>query len=186
MNAKPQVTHLPDGGSFWTAELELLTVCVYVPHTELPDDLLNFGYEAPYLLVFEDHPRTAREAADFAAASGLGGIAAAAAGSVVFVSPRCEGGWRDAQDSLYQELIAHTKIHQYHEHGYAILHNRLTGSNDGYAIRGAIYRAFVYGKGDAADYIATRLLKAMEGAGLWGPADIVPTACILEGLSVSP
>lgn len=186
LTTKPNVARLTDGSCTWTAAYERLCVRVYVPRTDLPDDLLNFGYEAPYLVYFTESLPDEAQAKALAETSGLAGIAANAAGSVVFVAPRCEGGWKAAPEGLYEELIENTKIHQYHEDGVAILNNRFRRTIDGYAIRGAIYRAFVYGKGDAADYIAAHLLRPIQGAGLWGPADIVPTACILEGLSVPP
>ena len=186
MQDKPEVMRFADGSCYWTADFERFRARVYVPKTTLIDDIVNFGYEAPYLLIFENEPMSASETKAWAEANGWASIAADAAGSLVFVSPKGEGGWKNAPEGLYEELIENSKIHQYHEDGMVILRNRFTKSTDGYAIRGAIYRAFLYGQGDAADYIASHLLKAIQGAGLWGPADIVPTACILEKLSVCP
>ena len=186
MNQKPIVTAWADGSCRWSETFEHFRVLVYVPATDLPDDLLNFGYEAPYLLVLEDELPAPEAAKAYAEKSGLAAVASGAASSVVFVAPTEAGGWKTADEELYKELIANTKIHEYHEHGMAILNNRFTHSIDGYAIRGAIYRAMLFCKGDAADYAAGCLLKPVTGAGLWGPADIVPTACVLEGLSVIP
>lgn len=185
MKNKPNIAEFIDKSIIWEQKFDLFTAKVYVPKTDLPEKIINFGYEAPYLLYFEDKKLSCEEAKNVADSSGLSAIAAAKATSVVFISPN-EGGWENADEELFKELIANSKIHQYHEDGMAILKNRFTHTTDGYAIRGAIFRTYIYGKDAAADYIATKLLKTINGEGLWGPADIEPTAVILENLSVMP
>lgn len=188
MTEKPQVNKFRDGTKMWTHTYDTFKAKVYVPVVDdsLRADIINYGFLAPYLLVFAEEDITEPSAKSYADDTGLAGIASRFASSVVYVYPTCEGGWKNATEELFKDLIANSKIHQYYEDGYAICHNRLKKTFEGYAIRGAIFRTFLFGKGESADYIARNLLKEITGEGLWGPADIAPTACVLEGLSVMP
>lgn len=186
MKEKPIVRTFDDGSKIWGHAFEKFRVKVYVPTTKLPEQIINFGFEAPYLLIFEEEEMSEEAAKQYAEEKGLAKIASDYATSVVFIYPTCEGGWQQADEDLFVELISKSKIHEYHEDGYAILNNRFTKSCDGYAIRGAIFRTFLFGKGKSADYIAEKLCKTINGEGLWGPADVTPTVCILEGLEKMP
>lgn len=186
ISEKPEVRLFQDNTKIWSHTFDSFKAKVYVPLTNLPEKIMNYGYEAPYLLVFEEEEMDEDAAKKYADEKGLAGIASRYASSVVFVYPTCEGGWENADVDMYRELIASSKIHEYHQDGYAILINRFTKGCDGYAIRGAIYRAFLFGKGKSAQYIADNLLRTVNGEGLWGPADIIPAGCILEGLSSNP
>ena len=104
----------------------------------------------------------------------------------MFVSPTAADGWASADESLFAELIANSKIHQYHKDGYVTLRNRFTGGTEGYSIRGAIFRTYLYGYGASADYIAKNLLTTVNGEYLWGPGEITPAVCTLERLSFVP
>lgn len=186
MKEKPIINTFEDGSKIWNHTFDTFKVKVYVPTTDLPEKTINYGFDAPYLLVFEDIELDNDEAKQYAEQNGLADIASANASSVVYIYPTCSGGWKNATDALWIELISKSKIHEYYEDGYAILNNRFTKECEGYAIRGAIYRTYLFGKNSSADYIATHLLKTIEGDGLWGKADIIPAGCVLEGLSVSP
>lgn len=183
---KPEVKSFPDSTAYWDYTFSTFKTKVYLPVSDKRDGILNYGYTAPYLLVFEEQEMSADEAKSFAEESGLARIASEYGSSVVFVYPTCEGGWKNASDDLYLELIANSKIHECHKDGYAILNNRLKKVFEGYGIRGAIFRTFLFGYGESADYIAKHLIREIEGEGLWGPADVAPAACILERLSVAP
>lgn len=182
----PEVTDVNKGDKIWDHDFKTFYAKVYVPKSNLPGDIINFGYSAPYIIIFTDFPFTNEIAIEYARASKLKEIAAAYDTSIVFIHPLNDGGWKMAPEGIFEELIENSKIHQYHKDGYAILNNRFTQTIDGYAIRGAIYRTCLIGKGDGANYIATHLLKKIMGAGLWGPADIAPTVCLLENLSTEP
>lgn len=182
----PDVQEFNNGDKIWDHTFNTFHAKVYVPKSKLPGDIINFGYSAPYFLIFTDFPFTNEIAIEYARASKLGQIAAEYDTSVVFIHPLNEGGWKMAPEGIFEEIIENSKIHQYHKDGYAILNNRFTHTTDGYAIRGAIFRTMLIGKGDGADYIARNLLKKITGAGLWGPADIAPTVCLLENLSTQP
>lgn len=184
MEQKPEVKAFPDGSRIWSHQFETFSVKVYQPVTDLPEQVINFGFEAPYLLWLEEEPLNEGAAKALADENGLAEIASGHASTVVFVSPA--DGWDKADESLFIELIHHSRIHQYHHDGYAELNNRFTHTVEGYAIRGAIFRTCLYGSGKAADYIAAHLLKTIEGDGLWGPADVTPAVCVLENLSVTP
>lgn len=188
MTEKPEAIKTKDG-VIWEKSFDFFRVIVYFPRTELPEKLINFGYSAPYLLVFTEKEFSFDEAVSYADTVGLSKIASDYATTVVFINPISDGlfdSWDNTSEELYKELILNSKIHQYHEDGYAILDNRFTHTIEGYAIRGAIFRAFVFAEGKAADYVGKNLLKTIEGEGLWGTADIAPTVCILKNMSVIP
>lgn len=186
MQNKPNVNIYEDGSKMWSHTFENFKAKVYVPVSRVKDNVINYGFAAPYLLVFEENESDEPSAKSLADGNGLAEIAAGFDSSVVFIYPTCKGGWENATEELFTEIIANSKIHECYEDGYAILNNRFTKSCDGYAIRGAIFRTFLFGKGKSADYIAGKLIKTVKGEGLWGPADVAPTACILEGLSDKP
>lgn len=186
MKEKPQVSYFEDGSRIWRHSFELFTATVYVPKNSLPDDVINFGFESPYILIFSDDLLDEDKMKEYADKNELAFFASKYATSIVFINANTPGGFLKAKAGLFEEIIENTKIHQYYEDGMAILNNRFTKQCDGYAIRGALFKSCVMGFGNAADYIANNLLKTVMGAGLWGRADITPTACILEGLSVMP
>ena len=186
MKNLPEITAV-NGGKCWASEdFDTFRVKVYVPACDLPTDIINYGFEAPYLLVFEENERGPEEAVAWSEQCGLAGIAARYGGSVVFVYPEAADGWAGADVTLFQELIENSKIHQYFTDGCVTMINRFTGEPVGNFIRGAIFRTFLYGFGSSADYIAKNLLQTVNGEYLWGPGEITPAVCTLERLSVVP
>ena len=185
MTNKPVINVLPDKTKVWGNSFNNFSVKVLIPETELIKDIVNFGFEAPYLLVFDDKDRNDIDALEYAKETGLLKVASEYATSVVFVKPS-SGSWKTQKAGLFEEIISNSKIHQYHKDGYVELNNRFTHTIEGYAIRGAIFRTFVFANGEAADYVAENLLKTVNGDGLWGPADVTVTSVLLEGLSVIP
>lgn len=184
---KKPVSKVFDGkGKIWSQKFSLFNAKVFVPYSDLPGDIINFGFSAPYFIKFTDRELSDDEAVKFADENGLTETASSYETSVVFINPLNEDGWKSAPEGIFEELIANSKIHQYHEDGIAILNNRFFHTNDGFAIRGAIFRTCLFADGDSADYIASHLLKTVNGEGLWGPADVAPTVCVLENLSVIP
>lgn len=186
MNTKPNVDILPDNSKLWQNTFDKFKATVFVPDTSLPEKVVNFGYDAPYLLVFSEKELSKEEAVKHAKESGLSDIAAKNASSVVYIYPTCEGGWRNADETLFIDLIHNSKIHQYHEDGMAILYNRFSHECEGYAIRGAIFRTDIFATGTAADYVATKLLKTINGDGLWGPSDVTVNTVVLSDLCEYP
>lgn len=184
MNTKPSIKTLNNNSVIWSNDFDTFSATVYVPETDLAGDIINFGYDAPYSLVFSEKKLSEDEAIEYAKESGLAKIASEYASSVVFVYPK--NGWENADETLWQDLIKNSKIHQYHEDGMAVLVNRFTHSTDGYAIRGAIFRTNVYADGKAADFVATKLLKTINGEGLWGPADVSVCLAVLSGMTKCP
>ncbi len=180
----PQVTALPGGAKCWQHSFERFGVKVYVPHPHPLADIVNFGFDAPYLLVFEENEMTMEEAVAYADVRGFTAVAAAYSTSMVFVSP--VGGWEAADENLFIDLIAESRIHQYHRDGVVTSKDRFTGAWGDCFIRGAIFRTHLFGRGKAADYIATHCLKTTQGLYLWGPGEITATTATLENLSVVP
>ena len=174
------------GGVAWSNTFEKFKATVYVPDNNLQSDVLNYGFIAPYLLVFAEKDFTFEEAAIFAAKKGFEEIAKKYASSVVFIYPTSSNGWKNAEPDIFHEIISNSKIHQYYENGVVKAYNRFTKQLDDYFIRGAIFRTNLYGFGESADYIAKNCINHFEGDGLWGRAECAPVACILTNLSVMP
>ena len=188
MEKMPEIQRTSDG-AFWKNTYEKFEVLVYVPENKLEGDILNYGFNAPYLLVFAPKPLSQDEAVLFARAKGLEKLAADFDSSVVFISPVSGGkicDWKNAEPDILSEIISNSKIHQYHKDGVVIANNVFRHAIDGYFIRGAIFRAVLIGYGESADYIAENCLHHFEGDGLWGRSDLAPATCILNGLSIAP
>lgn len=185
MTVCPEVTELKTGEKYWEHEFKTFKAGVLVPRHESLFEVINFGFKAPYLIVFEEEERTAEERRQYAEISGLKLIAASKGGSIVFVRPEA-GSWDEASPELFNELIAESKIHQYYRDGIVTFRDRFTGEFKDFFIRGAIFRTVIIADGKAADYAARNLLRKVDGEYLWGPGDITPACLVLENLSVTP
>lgn len=174
------------GGTVWSHTWDTFTATVFKPDTAFPGDVINYGFKAPFPVVLTEALFTEEEAIRHAQSTGLSSLASSFDGCVVYVYPTAEGGWKNADVSLYRELIANTKIGPFYESGVLIQKDFFGKGPDQYYIRGAIFRVCLYGKGEAADYIAKNLLTTVNGQYLWGPGEITPSAVCLEGLSVIP
>ena len=186
MKQFPEVQQLRNGAKLWQHHFDSFRVKVYVPQGSPLADIVNLGFKAPYLLVFEESEMTAAAAADYAEKQGFASIAAAYSTSVVFVYPNNENGWDGATEQLFIDLVAESRIGPYYQDGVFRSRERFTNQWSDMFLRGAIFRTFLYGKGKAADYIARCCLKTLQGLYLWGPGEITPTAVTLEGLSFMP
>ena len=184
MKEFPEVRELERGYKYWEHEFKTFKAGVITPLAKDIFNVINFGYKAPYMIVFQEEERTAEERKNFVELTGLNLIANSFAGSVVFVTPTAKGGWDEATDELFKELIAESKIHQYYRDGVVTFRDRFTGDYKDFFIRGAIFRTCIYATGKSADYVAKNLLKKIEGEYLWGPGDITPACVVLENLSV--
>lgn len=184
MKAMPEVL-IKESGKIWSYEYEKFKVKTYVPTASGLVDVVNYGFKAPYLVVFEEHPTDNDTAIAWAEASGLADVARLNGSSVVFVYPT-SGSWATASPEIYNDLIAETRIHQYYRDGVVTMKDRFTGQWGDCFIRGAIFRTFLYGFGASADFIAKNYLQTVNGLYLWGPGEITPAACCLSGLSELP
>ena len=109
MEKKPEVIALADGSKLWEQRFEKFEVKVYLPKCDLLTDVINYGFITPYLLVFEENKYSREEAINFANESGLAKIAAEYGGSVVFIYPTYDGGWKNAPADLFASIISETK-----------------------------------------------------------------------------
>lgn len=189
MEKMPEVIKTEDG-AFWKNSYKKFEAQVYVPKSPLQGHILNYGFMAPYLLVFAEKSFSQEEQISFARQHGFEKLAADFDSSVVFISPLSEKGqpcsWKEAAPDILSEIISNSKIHQYHKDGVVIANNVFHHSIDGYFIRGAIFRILLCGFGSGADYVAENCLHHFEGDGLWGCSDLAPATCVLTGLSVAP
>ena len=186
MQTMPEIRPLADGWRTWAHAFGRFRVRVLAA-PELPlSDLVNYGFIAPYLLVFPEEELTAEQALDFARAHGLAALAHGYASSVVFVTPTDPAGWDGADERLFIDLIAESRIQQYYRDGVILGRDRFTKEWTDFFIRGAIFRTCLYGRGKSADYIARCLMKTLNVLYLWGPGEITPLGVTLEALSVIP
>ena len=186
MNEMPKVTGVA-GGACWEHTFERFSALCYVPENDKDDKLLNYGFVAPYLLVFSEKKYSFEEAVSFAKEKGFESLAKDFATSVVFIYPTSANGWKDADPKIFDEILENSRINQYYEDGVAKCWNRFTHKLEEYHIRGALFRTNLFGYGESADFIAKNYLKHFKGQGLWfKDADSAAVTCILEKLSVIP
>ena len=69
MEKMPEVTKTSDG-AYWKNTYEKFEAQVYVPKSPLLGDILNYGFMAPYLLVFADKKLSYEELVAFARQKG--------------------------------------------------------------------------------------------------------------------
>ncbi len=174
------------GGKCWEHIFDSFTMKVFVPDNELDGQTNNYGFRAPLLLVLEEEKQDMDSAVNFARETGLSAIAARYDSSVIFIYPTSEGGWDSADSSLYADVIAEIKMITVYRDGIVEDFNFFTQTFEGYYARGAKFRTDIYSYGKSADYVATNLLKTLEGEYLWGPGEITPAMCSMENLSVVP
>ena len=91
MEKMPEVKKTADG-AFWKNTYEKFEARVYVPESPLQGDILNYGFNAPYLLVFAEKAVDQDEQVAFARQHGFEKLAADFDSSVVYISPVSENG----------------------------------------------------------------------------------------------
>lgn len=186
MTVRPQVTLLSDGSKTWENTFDTFFLKAYVPANKLCGQVNDYTFRQPLILVLEDERKQMEDAVSFAKSTGLAEIAAKVDGSVYFIYPTCEGGWKNVGISLYKDVIANVKMHPEYKDNIVEWNNFFTRQFEGYFMRGAIFRADIYSYGASADYAAKNLIKKIDGQYLWGPGEITPACVSMEGLSVMP
>lgn len=185
MNERPEVKAV-EGGKTFEYTFESFKLKAFIPENKIEGKVNNYTFRQPLLLVFEEKPMGMTEAVIFAKETGLSKVAADVDGTVFFIYPTCDGGWKNAGINLYQEIIANVKMHPEYNDNIVELNNFFTRQFEGYFLRGAIFRADIYSYGESADFVAKNLLKKIDGQYLWGPGEITPAMVSMERLSVMP
>ena len=186
MKTFPEIVTLENGCKGWQHAFDAFRVKVIVPPAAPLAQIVNFGFNAPYLLVFAENEMTLAQAAAYADAKGFSAIASQYSTSVVFLYPTCEGGWDSATEQLFIDLVAESRIGPYYQDGVFRSKERFGRAWGDLFIRGAIFRTHLFGTGKSADYIARCCLKTLSGLYLWGPGEITATSATLENLSIVP
>ena len=185
MQERP-VVRPADGGKCWEHTFDSFFLKAYVPDNNLDGQVNNYGFRAPLLLIFEEERQDMDSAVRFARNKGFAEIAARYDTAVLFVYPTAAGGWAGAGDDFYPSVIAEIRMIQVYRDGIVENHDFFKKKFLGYFVRGAVFRADIYSYGASADYVGRHLLKTQQGEFLWGPGEITPTMCSMEGLSVLP
>ena len=193
MEHMPEVSVFGDGSKAWEEEFKSFSVVTYIPKNDLPGDIVNFGFRAPYLMIFPLERLSKEEAKEFADDNGFSDIARQFAGSVNFFYPVIgdtdepySNPWEAADPNMYVDIMSQSRISQYYQDGMAIMYDRFAKKMGNPYIRGAVLRTYLYGWEKSADFIARNCLKTIEGDGLYGKGDITPACCILEALNYIP
>ncbi len=183
MEQKPVMVTLSEGEKGWEKDLGQFRIKAYIPKTDCPKDLMNYGFWSPYLLVFDDTKKTLEEGKALAQKSGLAQIASSFGAAVYFVSPAEGISFAEAPKNLYELVMEESAIGQYYEDGIVLTWDRFQKKFGLPMLRGTVSRTVLYGVGEAADYLAENCLKTLNGRGMFGPGDITPAVCILDSLS---
>lgn len=144
----------------------------------VPEDSKNLDRVSivPIFLVFGDEDYTAESAKQTAISSGLAEIASREGSIVVFINPK-DDTWSELDVSTYLEVLSHFTENE----------RVATTTGDG-PYPGFVERAFVYGEGSGADFVAENLAKQVifEQPEPWGPRDLTPAFITLFNNTVLP
>ncbi len=66
MKTMPHLMRIEDGSSIWEHKFDSFFAKVYLPKCDLPIEVINYGFMAPYLLVFEEEKMSTSSAKQFA------------------------------------------------------------------------------------------------------------------------
>ncbi len=172
-----------DGGFISSFSLHGHDIYVYYPKDILNGTIINYGYSAPFLLVFADGKMKKEEAVSFIRQRGIDAVAQNNGGAVIFVNPL--KSWEKEKDGIYEAILARTMVGQT---GFS--HGLIRDSKSGeYYLFASPAQTCIYAYGKGADYIALNCLRPKTGTSSMsslGSNDITPTAVVLEKLSVAP
>lgn len=185
MENMPMIKEFADKSKSYQETCGAAKVVVYTPCVSHLTEVVNFGFRAPFLMVFTEEVVDEDSAKAYAEEYGLDKIAQPFGTGICFIRP-ASGSFADAKPGLYEDVIANAKIAQYYKDGVTLGRNRFTGEWGRCYIRGGVQRSYVIGKGIAGDYVAQNLLKTLEGEGLYGKGDITPSVVTLENVTQTP
>ncbi len=185
-----QTTSLDNGGILHELILNGYQTFVYMPPTDLPVNLINYGFQSPTLLVFPDRRVNGADIPAYAEETGIDAVAKKNGCGVIIMNPLKGGDWSEAAAGAYEALTANLGIAQSNfRDGLVILQNPMASDEVRYSILGSTLRMCIYGFGTGADYLAVNYLKKVEGASMLGDlgkAEITPVCCTLVNGNVLP
>ncbi len=185
MNGKPEIILFGDGSKYYEMELRESKVIVYTPGEPELAKVVNYGFRAPFFLLFDDQVESGEQAKKKADDLGFSQVAKQFGTGIVFVRPVC-GSFSLAKEGMYEEILEHARIGQFYEDSVTLGWNRFTKQWDENYIRGGVQRAYLYGKGAAGDYLAKQVLRTLHGQGLYGPGDVTPAVVVLDSIHTIP
>jgi len=185
MENMPMIKEFADKSKGYQETCGPAKVVVYTPAVSHLTEVVNFGFRAPFLMVFTEEVVDEDSAKAYAESEGLDKIAQPFGTGICFIRP-ASGSFADAKPGLYEDVIANARIAQYYKDGVTLGRNRFTGEWGRSYIRGGVQRAYVIGRGIAGDYVAKNLLKTLEGDGLYGKGDITPAVVTLVNVTQVP
>lgn len=178
-----------DGSILYEFLLDGFQTFLYMPASDLPYNLINYGFTGPTLAVFADRKLSGEEAKKLAEEIGLKQISQKNGMGIVFLNPKGED-WTGEEKGAYEALTDNLTIAQSNfRDGLAIMKNPAATDEIAYNILGSCVRMYVYGFGTGADYIATHYLGRVEGKAMLGDlgaADLTMTCCTLVQGNVLP
>ncbi|MBR0137727.1 MAG: hypothetical protein IJM15_04895 [Erysipelotrichaceae bacterium] len=180
---KVETVETSDGGFVSSFTLQGHEIYVYQPKDIMNGNIINYGYSAPFLLVFGEGKMKPQEAVSFIIEKGIDKIAQKNGGSVIFINP--QKSWDREKEGIYEAVLARTMVGQT---GFS--HGLIKDAQSReYYLFASPAQTCIYGYGKGANYIAQYCLKPLTGVSSMsslGSDEITATAAVLENLSITP
>lgn len=171
-----------EGSTLYEFSLNDYQAYLYMPASELPYNLINYGFTGPTMTVFADKKLTGEEVTKFAAETGLKQLSQKNGMGLIFVNPKGET-WEKEEKGAYEAIASNLAIAQSNfRDGLAIMKNPGAPDEIAYNILGSCVRMYVYAFGTGADYVSQYYLGKVEGQTLLGDlgkADLTMVCCTL-------
>ncbi|MBR4471570.1 MAG: hypothetical protein IKS54_09715 [Erysipelotrichaceae bacterium] len=183
VDIRPETKETKKGGYLTSFVLDGHEIYLCEPEDLMRTDLINYGFSAPFIMVFPDEKMNEEEAVDLIYEEGIDVIAQRNGGFVLFVNPI--RSWEKEESGIYERIMEKTAV-GISGFSHGLIHDEKA---DSYSIFASPAATTVFASGKGADYIAKNYLKQVKGTSslsMLGSDDITLTAAVLKGLSVEP